>query len=283
MSGNTKSESIVSVQNLGKKYGSIQGLAPGFCCEIERGVNTVLLGSNGAGKSTLMSIMVGLRKQDTGEVFIDGVSSLNPSSRERLRYLPEDVEMPKGCNLLDLVREYNKNGAMIDTDAVKELAGQFRCSDRIERKMKSLSKGQRRLLLLSLILSGNPKTVILDEPMEALDPTNIHLVRNRINQMCKSGTTVLQSTHRIHEAQRQGGNYLIIHDGVNKASGTMNNMKNTVKLPLEVADSLGIPAEHRFLSSPEHCIVNREGLSGDTAQKHATDVTLEDIFLVAVE
>lgn len=290
MSSNSATDKVyqyaLEFKMLSKAYKKTMGLGPGFSCGVKKAQNTVLLGGNGAGKTTLLSIITNTRFADDGAVLINGVCSRDPYSRSRLRYLPEDIVLPPKCNLLDIVREYRENKCSIDVSEVKILAKEFGCVERIKQKFGSMSKGQKRLLLLSLILSGKPEIVILDEPMEGLDPINIHKVRMRIKEMCSSGTTVFQSTHRIHEAEQHGGNYIIIDSGTFVIEGEMSVLREYCKISLEDSELAGILAKDVKFANEEFVIVSRNELQDICTESGSlppsVGVTLEDVFLCSV-
>ena len=273
----------LKVENLKKYYGETRGLREGFSCVINRGENTVLLGSNGAGKSTLMNLSMNLITPDSGAILINGVESRKPESRRHVRYLPESVILPVHCNTADMTREYGRYREDISFSAVAEMFEYFGCEDLLEQNYKGKSKGQKQLMLLALILSGNPEFLILDEPLEGLDPINIAMVRDRIKTLCNSGTTVLQSTHRVHEAEMHGGNYLIIHDGRNVISGKVESLADYLKLPVEAQHRLNIPEDNISFHLNSFVIIKKQILSDCNVDvSTASAVTMEDFYIASV-
>jgi len=281
------SEYAIIVEDLKKFYGNARGLIGGFSCRIKKGENTVLLGNNGAGKTTLMNIITNIKFPDDGAVYINNVNSRIPESRSHLRYLPEDVSLPSKCNILDIIREYQALNGRIELFDVEALSEEFNCHDRLEQKFSSMSKGQKRLMFLALILSGKPDIVMLDEPMEGLDPMNIHKVRKRIKELCKSGTTVLQSTHRVHEAEQHGGNYMIIHNGEFVAEGKLSSIEEYCKISYADSTAAGFQPKDIILTYEDIVIVRKTSILETSLlkdmQSASSLVTLEDIYLCSVK
>jgi len=221
----------IVIKDIQKSYGDVTAIKEGFSCNIVSGENTVLLGRNGAGKTTLLNLITNNLFYKSGTITINGVNSTVPESRKGLRYLPDQLEMSQMFTAKQMYQEYSLYSNGYSMDSFMETTKEFECIHLIDHYLSKKSKGQQRLLLLSIVLSGSPVLVILDEPMEGLDPVNIRKVRNRINTLKEKGCTILQSSHRIHEAEKQGGRYLIIHDGRVCSEGRMDNIAEMVKIP----------------------------------------------------
>lgn len=273
----------LKTENLKKYYGRTRGLREGFSCDIRKGENTILLGSNGAGKSTLMNIAMNLISADSGTVLINGVDYRKPESRMSVRYLPESVILPEYCNTADMTEEYGRYREDIDFSDVAEMFDYFGCEDLLNQYYKGKSKGEKQLMLLSLMLSGKPEFLILDEPLEGLDPINIRKVRKRIKTLCESGTTVLQSTHRVHEVEMHRGNFLIIHDGRNIATGEFESLSIYRKLSRKIQQELNIPESKVSFSFDSFVIIEKQTLNSFSIDYSTTSaVTMEDFYFATV-
>lgn len=271
------------VDCVSKSYGPSRGLAEGFSCTIRKSESTVLLGSNGAGKTTLLSLIANLRRPDSGRITIDGIDASMPESRRGMRFLPEQVSLPRRATTEDLLNEYKANGADIRFDQVAEMTAYFECDSLYGKEFGKLSKGQRQILLLSAILSGRPKLVILDEPMEGLDPLNIRRVRQRIRHLTEAGTTVLHSTHRVHEAEKHGGLYMIIHKGRLVENGSMASIASYTKLSQSEAERFGIAEDQVHGIVAGKLIVSISAVlascTGTRSDLNLSTLTLEDIYI----
>lgn len=273
----------VEIVGVSKSYGKNNAIQKPFSCSIRDGSTTVLLGQNGAGKTTLIRIILDLIRSDSGTVMINGKCSSDPSSREGVRYLPESVVFPSKCNFNDLVRNYKRYRSDVSETSVMKMLEYFDISISRNRYIEQLSKGQRQLFLLSLIMSGDPSLLILDEPMDGLDPINTRRVRQRIKDLSSKGTTVFQSTHRIHEAEVSGGEYIIINNGTIATTGAIKSIKKYSKVPAEhLKGNAGI-TDLAIYRDEEYVYINKAYLcEHKNLSDIGNDMSLEDMYIVAM-
>jgi ABC-2 type transport system ATP-binding protein len=192
---------MIEAKNLSKRYGKrlavddISLLAP-------KGTITALLGPNGAGKSTLIGIMLGQIKPDEGEVFINGFS-VQKQRRAALAEIGATFEAPgfhgelTRCEVLEFLSSLTRKVSASDIEDTADFVG---LNEQIHDKVRTYSRGMRLRLALAQAILPRPSVVILDEPMEGLDPAGIRDARQIIKRMqTEFGATILLSSHLLHE------------------------------------------------------------------------------------
>lgn len=276
----------IIVNSIRKSYKDVHALMEGFSCNIACAENTTLLGRNGAGKTTLMNLITNNLFLDTGTITINGIDCGIPEARKGLRYLPDKLEIPHMFTATEMFKEYSLYSDGYSISDFKDIAEQFECLHLVDHYFSKKSKGQQRLLMLSIVLSGEPSLIILDEPLEGLDPMNIRKVRNRINVLKNCGCTILQSSHRIHEAERQGGRYLIIHDGRVCSEGDMADIKMLGRVQKEKYDESFSKMVSFVCEIDNYVLVEMKDLE-EVRNSSIRDImlpaTLEDIYIASLE
>ena len=170
--------------------------------DIHQGAITALLGPNGAGKSTLIGMMLGQVKPDAGEVFINGFS-VQRARGEALRSVGATFEAPgfhgdlTGMEILEFLSSLSTR---VPADELRAAAQFVGLGNRIHDRVRTYSRGMRLRLALAQALVPRPSVIILDEPMEGLDPADIRDTRQIIKRMqTEFGATILLSSHLLHE------------------------------------------------------------------------------------
>ncbi len=162
------------------------------------------LGPNGAGKTTVMKMITNLWKPTSGEVWLFG-EKLTPTSYEVLKRMGSMIEFPSfyehmsGKENLQLHCEYMGYYTPNSVENALEMLG---LSEAAEKKVKSYSLGMKQRLGLAAAIMHEPELLILDEPMNGLDPIRIHETRKYLLQLCKErGTTIFVSSHELNEIE----------------------------------------------------------------------------------
>ena len=203
-------EYILETHNLGKRYKNFKALSD-LNMHIEKGSIYGLIGKNGAGKTTLIRLICGLQKPTSGNYSIYGISNLNKKIIEVRKRIGAIVETPS--IYLDLTAKENlKEQYKIvglpsydGTDEILELVG---LSETGSKKAKNFSLGMRQRLGIAIALVGNPDLLILDEPINGLDPEGIIEIRELILKLNKEkGITVLISSHYLDELSKIATHY----------------------------------------------------------------------------
>ncbi len=199
---------IISVKNISKKYNS-KIVLDDVSFSIKSGEVCGLLGVNGAGKSTLMKIITGLVNRDSGEVLVDGV----PIKKSDVGYLIENPAFYDDLSGKDNLRILKILFPEIPNERVDEVIKIVGLKDKANIKYKNYSLGMKERLYLAYSIFTNPKILILDEPLNGLDPIAIRFVENFITEYAKQGNIVLISGHIISEIENIANSLLIIDKG----------------------------------------------------------------------
>lgn len=194
---------------------------------IEKGELFGFLGPNGAGKTTTIKMIIGLLEPNQGEIWVNGIDVLK---NKKLIY--EDIgvvfELP---NLY--MRASIKNNLKIfaelyglKDDRINEVMEDLQLCDKQDVKVEKLSKGWKQRVLIGRALLHKPKVLILDEPTSGLDPNTASLIRQYIKKLNEQGTTVVLTTHDMHEADELSHRVGIMHNGKLVAIGKPTELKS---------------------------------------------------------
>jgi len=197
--------------SLSKKFGK-KVVLDDISFTIGEGKIVGLVGPNGAGKTTIMKIILGLIDFDNGEVTIDG-SKVSISSHQALGKVGALIEYPGIYPFLtgyDHLRLFSANK---DTESIEHVISELKMTTYIKRKAKSYSLGMKQKLGIALAILNQPELVILDEPMNGLDPQATRDVRELIIGLAKSGTSFLISSHILGELSKVTDEMIIIDKG----------------------------------------------------------------------
>lgn len=235
---------MISVREIQKTYGSVRALQ-GVSFEIGPGEVVGLLGPNGAGKSTTLKILTCFLAQDAGSVTIDHLDTRTHSLqiRKRIGYLPESAPLypemsPRGylnyrCQLHGLHGRDRKR----HVDAAMD-----RCqiADVARRRIGTLSKGYRQRVGLAAALLCDPPILILDEPSNGLDPTQILQTRSLIRDL-SCDRTMIVSSHILPEIERLASRVIIIAGGQVRADAQLRDLAGSTTTRIWQAQLKAVP------------------------------------------
>ncbi len=227
---------VIEFKNLSKHFGAVKAVER-LTLQVEAGSIFGFLGPNGAGKTTTISMMVNLIKPTAGEISIFGLNNQieGQQIRSRMGYLAGDMALDRGLSGMQQLEYLGNLRGRFDKKYVVELAARLDC--KLNRKFKTLSRGNKQKVGLIAALMSKPELLILDEPTSGLDPL-IQAEFNRIILEHKSkGGTVFISSHILSEVQETCDRVAFIRSG-----------KLVVDKPL-VEITKGMPKEIRIISS----------------------------------
>lgn len=207
------SAEIVKCTGITKSYGTIVALK-NITLSMCEGESVALAGANGAGKSTLFNIICGLLKSDEGTCSIVGTSSgaLTPQHRAKIGFIADHAGPIPWASANDLAMLYSKIYADWDGEFFNTVISSWKI-DRY-RRLNNLSKGQKRLAEIALIMSIRPAIMILDEPFDGLDAVMRIKIQNHLrNLQQQSSTTILYATHIITELSSIADRMLVLRAG----------------------------------------------------------------------
>lgn len=209
-------ENVVSINGISKKYGKALVL-DNVSLEIPKGSIFGLVGRNGAGKTTLMRIITGLSEPTSGSYSISGVSSSDKnilSVRRRMGSIIESPAVFRNLSAYDNLKLQYINLGMTSFDSIPELLDLVELKDTGRKTAGKFSLGMRQRLGIAVALCGNPDILILDEPINGLDPQGIIQMREillKVNR--EKHTTILISSHILEELSKLATHYAFIEGG----------------------------------------------------------------------
>ena len=218
---------MIEVRNLTRRYGAMTAVND-VSLSIERGQIVGLLGHNGAGKTTMMKMMTGFLEPSEGTVTLDGrdVVENRDYVQRRIGYLPESAPLYPEM----LVQEYLATMAELRgipgnkvKDAVLRAADATGLTERLLQPISTLSKGFRQRVGLAQAIVHGPDVLILDEPTNGLDPTQIRQIRDLILKLGES-TTVLLSTHILQEIEAVCSRVIVLISGKVAADASLEEL-----------------------------------------------------------
>jgi branched-chain amino acid transport system ATP-binding protein len=199
---------LLEATNLSTYYGTSHALQD-MSLNVDEGEVVALLGRNGMGKSTTLKTVMGLLKPRSGKVVFDGkdVTGLRPHkvARAGIGYVPEERRIFPNLSVLDNLMMGVKGGK-IDTSSpdawtIERIYDHFPfMRDRTNQKGALLSGGEQQMLTIGRTLMGNPKLLMVDEPTEGLSPVMVKEVRDVLEQISKSGISILLVEHNLKVA-----------------------------------------------------------------------------------
>lgn len=202
-------ENIISVKNLSKSYGNHEVLKD-ISFDFAPGKIIGLLGPNGAGKSSLIKILTGLIHDYSGEVLIDGIAP-GPETKAMVAYLPEKSYLPDWMRAIDAIEYIADFYKDFDMQKALNMLDAFQLNPK--QKIKSMSKGMQEKLQLILVMCRNAKLYILDEPLGGVDPAARAFILDTIMKNHPKDSTMLISTHLIHDVESIFDHALMIGQG----------------------------------------------------------------------
>ena len=192
---------MIQVENLVKTFDGFRAL-DGADFHVKKGANYGLVGPNGAGKSTLIRHLTGIYKQDEGSVLIDGEPVFeNPAVKEKIAYIPDDLFYFAQADTMEMKKFYEGIYPNFDAGLFEKIRGAFPSID-TKQTIRRLSKGMQKQVAFWLAISARPQILILDEPVDGLDPVMRRQIWSLILQdVTEHGTTVLVSSHNLRELE----------------------------------------------------------------------------------
>ena len=238
--------SIIDVSGLTKSFKEITAVDNLTFTVKENGVYG-FLGQNGAGKSTTIRMLLSLIRPTRGEIRIFDLD-LSTHRKEILQRIGAIIEKPDLYKYLTAIENLNLFAAMSGLKLKrKQLIDKLEkvgLAERADSKIKTYSQGMKQRLGIAVALVHDPDLIILDEPMNGLDPQGIADIRQLITYLSKEeGKTIFISSHLLSEMEQVADSLLIIHKGKKIAEGNMNQLLNPEQSRIEVETRSAIEFE----------------------------------------
>jgi ABC-2 type transport system ATP-binding protein len=214
---------VASLRGVTKRYRSTEALRD-VDLELRAGEVVALLGANGAGKTTAISVLLGLRRPDSGVARLFGVDPRVPAARRRIGVTPQELGFPSTltvAEIIDFVRAH-----FPDPEPREELIRWFGLEDVRHRQAGGLSGGQRRRLSVALAFAPRPAVMFLDEPTTGLDVASRLAVWEAIRAFAAGGGTVLLTTHNLDEAEALAERVIVMSGGRVIADASLEEIRS---------------------------------------------------------
>jgi ABC-2 type transport system ATP-binding protein len=221
---------MIEFQSLSKRYGSFDAVAD-LTLTVNPGEVFGFLGPNGAGKTTTIRMMMGILVPSGGSVRIDGLDCHGDSAevKRRVGYLPDNpvyYDYLRGREILQFVAEMHGYSRREAHDRSERLLEEFGLGEATEEFAVNYSLGMKKKLGLACAAIHEPKVLILDEPINGLDPRASRDVQERMLADAARGRTIFVSTHLLDMAEKLCDRVGIIHHGRLIATGTPDELRD---------------------------------------------------------
>ena len=231
---------VIQTKSLTKKFGN-KIAVNNLSLHVKRGEIYGLIGKNGAGKTTLMKMLLGLTNPNSGTLSLFGNS--NPSiARKKIGSLIETPALYKNASAFENMKRFAILSPTSD-DEIRNILELVGLSDTGTKKAGDFSLGMKQRLGIAIALLGNPEVLILDEPINGLDPAGIKEIRDLILQLNHNGVTILISSHLLDELGKIATTYGIMSNGVLVEEITATELNEKCKSALYVTTNNCFAAE----------------------------------------
>ena len=235
---------IVVLYGVSKKFYNLLAL-DNVSFEINEGEIFGYIGPNGAGKTTTMKILVGLLNDFQGEVFVKGyrVPKQKDEVHKLLGYLPQNVAFQEWRTVNHALKTFGRLSGVSEAEIenrISKILDLLSISEIRYKKISQLSGGTTRKVGLAQALLHDPELLILDEPLEGLDPLSRSQFKQIILNLKKRGTTILFSSHILSDVQDVADRIGIISKGQINHIGTLNELKSNFSMQKTVEILLSI-------------------------------------------
>lgn len=222
-----KGKVVFEVHGLKKRIG-LKTIVEDISFDMHEGEIIGLLGPNGSGKTTIMRMMVGLTKTTKGEAYCFE-KPIGLGKTGMLKEVGSMIETPEFYNYMSgwsNLKQYARVcGKKVTKSRIKELVEFVGLSNVINNKVKTYSLGMRQRLGLAQALLNDPKVLILDEPVNGLDPQGVQDFRNKLKEIAKSGVSILISSHLLDEIEKVCDRVIVIENGKIIADDKLESLK----------------------------------------------------------
>ncbi len=237
------SRPTIVAKSLSRKYGELTAV-DGVSFEIREHDIVGLLGHNGAGKTTIMKMVTGYLEPTGGKILVDGldVETERAAAQARMGYLPENCPLYPEMTVVDYLDYAAELRGLAVTDrptAIRRAIVETELLEKATEPIDTLSRGYRQRVGVAQAILHEPKILILDEPTNGLDPSQIRHMRDLIKRLARKATVIL-STHILQEVQAVCDRVIIVHRGRVALDSTLADLRTGGRLKL-VTD--GPPAE----------------------------------------
>ena len=240
------SENQIIIDNLSKVYGNGFNALKSINLNIKKGEIFAMLGPNGAGKTTLISVICGIVTPSSGKVTIDGFDIISDyrETRSRIGLVPQELTLEQFETVFNNV-SYSRGlyGKKPDSKHIEKILRQLSLWDKKDQRLRQLSGGMKRRVLIAKALSHEPSILFLDEPTAGVDVELRQDMWKIVEELRKTGVTIILTTHYIEEAEAIADRVGVINQGeiiiveeTKELLKKMGHKKLTVELQDEISE-----------------------------------------------
>jgi ABC-2 type transport system ATP-binding protein len=226
----TAAESMIVFEDVSKFYGEVLGvnrvnlqIAPGI---------TSLVGPNGSGKTTLMNLMTGLLKPTGGRISVLGMSPNDPEKMFRkVGYCSQFDSFPRGATAREFISFYLRVHGYTErqtADLTQAALERVSLVEAADRKVSGYSKGMRQRVRLAQSIAHNPSILVLDEPLNGLDPMARAEIIRLFRELAEAGMYLVISSHILHEVDMMSDSVVQMHNGYVVAEGDVHGVRDEI-------------------------------------------------------
>jgi ABC-2 type transport system ATP-binding protein len=219
---------LLTVSNLDKKFGARFALH-NVCFHVREGEVLGLIGPNGAGKTTLMECLAGLLSSNSGDIKYRENSLPSSQRKNALFYLPDAI-VPWAEQTVKWVLGFFEGLYTQSHDKLLQLLAPLRLEEIRDSRLSTLSKGERKRLLLALGLLTSQPLLLLDEPFDGLDLRQTREVMTMLRGDARAGRTLLLSIHQLLDAERVCDRFVLLNAGRVAAEGTLAELRTLANI-----------------------------------------------------
>ena len=238
------SENQISINNLSKVYKNGFNALKSVNLNIKKGEIFAMLGPNGAGKTTLISIICGIVKPSSGKVTVDNFDIIDDyrETRSRIGLVPQELTLEQFETVFNNV-SYSRGlyGKKPDPKHIEKILKQLSLWDKKDQRLRQLSGGMKRRVLIAKALSHEPSILFLDEPTAGVDVELRQDMWKIVEELRKTGVTIILTTHYIEEAEAIADRVGVINQGeiivVEETKELLKKMGHK-KLTVELQDEI---------------------------------------------
>jgi len=270
---------MIQVQDLVKRFDGFAAL-DGLTLHVPKGAVYGLVGPNGAGKSTLIRHIAGIYRQDSGAVLVDGEAVFeNPAAKAKIAYIPDEVFYFGAATVRDTMRFTRGMHPHFSDARWEKLREAFPLRE--GAAMRRLSKGMQKQAAFWIALSCCPELIVLDEPVDGLDPVMRRQVWSLLLQdVAERGTTVLVSSHNLRELEDVCDHVGILNRGKLLLERPLSELQeNTVKIQLALPEGRELPEGLELLHETRTGRLRQLILRGRAEELSARLAACEPYFL----
>ena len=274
---------MLDMQNVTKTFGDFTALS-NLSMHVPKGAVYGLVGPNGAGKSTAIRLLTGVYRPDQGEITLQGQKIYeNPAAKSRICYIPDEIFYFPSASLEEMRKYYKGFYPKFDDELFDRLYDVFQLPKK--GQMRRFSKGMQKQAAFHLSICTRPDVLILDEPVDGLDPVMRRQVWSLIlSDVAQRETTVLISSHNLRELEDICDHVGIMDKGQMLLEKSLESMQgNTVKLQMVGSAPEGLEILHESMSGRLSTLVVRGTPEEVQAKVSACNPTYFDILPLSLE